>query len=207
MENQIRKEKKEKMKSQLFKSFIENDQTNMSFSEFKLFISIFLGINSSNICYLVDKDDNYEINLSCKNVEDIQDLDKLWNIILQIKDEKVLNKAISIIFNIYKSVKEIDKLLIKCKELIKYDDNNKDNINEVINKCFKLLRIIILESEKNTITKIKSHFNLLKNCYIYLPVKITQKYSQYFYYNNNANENVQTNNKAEVFYGNCTIND
>ena len=36
MENQIRKEKKEKMKSQLFKSFIENDQTNMSFSEFKL---------------------------------------------------------------------------------------------------------------------------------------------------------------------------
>ena len=138
-ENKIRKEKKDKMKEQLFQNFIENDQSNMTFSEFKLFISIFLGINSSNICYLVDKDDNYDISLSCQSVEDIKDLDKLWNVFFQIKEEKVLNKAISIIFNIYKSVNQIEKLLNKCKELIKEDENNNNtdnnfNINEAINK-------------------------------------------------------------------------
>ena len=212
MENTKRKEKKEQMKSQLFQDFIENDQTYMTFSEFKLFISIFLSMNSANMCYLIDKDDNYEIILSCQSVEDIKDLDKLWNVIFQLKDERVLNKAISIIFNIYKGVNEIEKLLIKCKELIKYDDKNEENnnIDEVINKCFKLLRMIILESEKEVITKTKSHSNLLKNCYIYLPLKIMPKYSNYYYNGNanaNTNENGQINTKAEVLYGNTTINE
>ena len=211
-ENKIRKEKKDKMKEQLFQNFIENDQSNMTFSEFKLFISIFLGINSSNICYLVDKDDNYDISLSCQSVEDIKDLDKLWNVFFQIKEEKVLNKAISIIFNIYKSVNQIEKLLNKCKELIKEDENNNNtdnnfNINEAINKCFKLLRMIILESEKNIIIKTKSHFNLLKNCYTYLPLKLVPKYANYIYYNNHANISQINNNKTEVLYGNTTINE
>ena len=204
-ENQINKEKKENMKSQLFKNYIENDQSNMTFSEFKLFISIFLGMNSSNICYVLDSNDNYDIKLSCQSIDEIKDLDKLWNIIYQIKDEKVLNKAISIIFNIYKSTNEIEKLLHKCKELI-IDDNNV-NINEVINKCFKLLKMIILESEKNAITKTKSHFNLLKNCYVNLPLKIVPKYQNNYYYNNNSQESNANNNKKEIVYGNTTINE
>ena len=203
----IRKEKKEKMKEQIFKNFIENDQSNMTFSEFKLFISIFLGINSSNMCYLVDKDDNYDIRLSCQSIDDIKELDKLWNVIFQLKDEKVLNKAISIIFIIYKGANEIEKLLHKCKELIN-EDNKDTNINEVINKCFKLLRMIILESEKNVITKTKSHFNLIKNCYIYLPFKVSQKYANYYYNNyNNITENGQNNIQVEIIYGNTTINE
>ena len=220
-ENVIRKERKEKMKEQLFKTFIENDQSNITFSEFKLFISIFLGINSTNICYLVDKDDNYDIKLFCKSVEEIKDLDKLWNVIFQVRDEKVLNKAISIIFNIYKSINEIEKLLLKCKELIKQDENainntntnTNTNINEVINKCFKLLRMIILESEKGVIIKTKSHFNLLKNCYAYLPLKMVPKYHNYIMYYNNANGINYDNNcapvrhKGEVLYGNTTINE
>ena len=205
-ENQINKEKKENMKLQLFKNFIENDQSNMTFSEFKLFISIFLGMNSSNICYVLDPNDNYDIKLSCQSIDEIKDLDKLWNIIYQIKDEKVLNKAISIIFNIYKSTNEIEKLLNKTKELI-IDDNN-PNINEVINKCFKLLKMIILESEKNAITKTKSHFNLLKNCYINLPLKIVPKYqNNYYNYYNNVQNNNTNNNKKEIIYGNTTISE
>ena len=210
-ENQIRKEKKENMKKQLFQNFIENNQSNMTYSEFKLFISIFLGLNSTNICYIIDSNDNYDIKLSCNSVEEIKDLDKFWNIIFQLKEEKVLNKAINIIFNIYKSKNEIEKLLYKCKELI--NDNNNSNkeeknindLNEVINKCFKLLRMIILESEKNTITKTKSHFNLLKNCYIYFPFKLKPKYPN-IYYNNVPEANGQ-NTINEIIYGNTTINE
>ena len=205
-ENQISKEKKENMKSQLFKNFIENDQSNMTFSEFKLFISIFLGLNSTNICYVLDQNDNYDIKLSCQCIDEIKELDKLWNIIYQLKGEKVLNKAISIIFNIYKSTNEIEKLLQKCKELINNDEN--PNLNEVINKCFKLLKIIILESEKIEIGKVKSHFNLLKNCYINLPLKVVPKYQHNYYYNNTVDEsNNQNNNKKEIIYGNTTINE
>ena len=211
-ENKIRKEKKENMKKQLFTNFIENDQSNMSYSEFKLFISIFLGINSTNICYIIDSNDNYDIKLSCNTVEEIKDLDKFWNIIFQLKEEKVLNKAINIIFNIYKSKNEIEKLLHKCKELINENnssDNNEtkniNNLNEVINKCFKLLRMIILESEKNLITKTKSHFNLLKNCYIYFPIKLVPKYPN-IYYNNIPETNGQ-NPINEIIYGNTTINE
>ena len=48
-------------------------------------------------------------------------------------------------FNIYRSIDQLDKLLNKCKELINTENTN----SEIINKCFKLLKIIILESEKN----------------------------------------------------------
>ena len=199
VENKIRTEKKEKIKSQLFKFFIDNEQSNMSYSEFKLFISIFLLMNSTNICYLVDKDDNYDIKLSCKDIEEIKDLDKLWSIIFQLKEEKVLNKAISIMFNIYRSIDQLDKLLNKCKELINTENTN----SEIINKCFKLLKIIILESEKNIITKTKSHFNLTKNCYIFTQFKMTPKYPQYYYYTGDNGESAKT----EIIYGNSTINE
>jgi hypothetical protein len=49
----------------------------------------------------------------------VEELDKLWKIIFQIKDKKVLNTAINIIFNIYKSKDETNKLLNKCNDLIK----------------------------------------------------------------------------------------
>ncbi len=52
----------------------------------------------------------------------MKELDKLWKIILKIKDKKVLNTAISIIFNIYKSKDETNKLLNKCNDLIKKEN-------------------------------------------------------------------------------------
>ena len=40
-----------------------------------------------------------------------------------------------------------------------------------------------VEMLKKEIDDYSDNFNLLKNCYVHLPVKITQKYSQYYYYN------------------------
>ena len=41
-------------------------------------------------------------------------MDKLWNVIFQLKDEKVLNKAINTIFNLYKNKDQLGNLLNKC---------------------------------------------------------------------------------------------
>ena len=65
------------------KIFTENNQKNMTMSEFKLFIAIFFGINSSNILYTTDKEDNYYIHVSCEKFEEILEVDKLWNVILK----------------------------------------------------------------------------------------------------------------------------
>ena len=200
-ESQIKKEKKGIIINQLFKIFIDNDQSNISMSEFKLFIALFIKINRYNLFDRSIKDDKFDIILLCKSVEDVQELDKFWNIIFQIKDEKVLNKAISIIFNIYKSKDETNKLLNKCNDLIK-----KENTTiEIADKCFKLLRMIIIESEKNSIIKAKSHLNLLKNNLIYLPLKIIPKIHHY-YYNEKDNEN-DKEKICEIFYGNTTLNE
>ena len=40
-------------------------------------------------------------------------MDKLWNVILQLKDEKVLNKPIVILFNIYQNKEQTEKILNK----------------------------------------------------------------------------------------------
>ena len=52
----------------------------------------------------------------------MEELDKLWKIIFQIKDKKVLNTTINIIFNIYKSKDETNKSLNKYNDLIKKED-------------------------------------------------------------------------------------
>ena len=200
-ESEAKKEKKNVIKNQLFKIFTENNQKNMTMSEFKLFIAIFFGINSSKMFYTTDKDDNYFIHVSCEKFEEILEVDKLWNIIFQLRDEKVLNKAISIIFKLYKSKGQIEKLLSKCNDLIK----NESTTSEIIDKCFKLLRIIIIESEKNHIMNTKSHLNLIKNNIYYLPLKLTQK-NMHFYYNSSSSDNEDTN-MTEVFFGNTTLSE
>ena len=108
--------------------------------------SVAAGGNVMTATYTVDKDGNYNITLFCDNAEDLKELDKLWNVIFQIKDEKVLNKAISVIFKIYKSKEQVEKLMNKCNDLIK----DEKSTNEIIDKCFSILRIIIIESEKKT---------------------------------------------------------
>ena len=201
-ENEEQKKRKEEIKKQLFKIFVENNQSSMTMSEFELFIAIFFGINNSAF-YTVDKDGNYNITLFCDNAEDLKELDKLWNVIFQIKDEKVLNKAISVIFKIYKSKEQVEKLMNKCNDLIK----DEKSTNEIIDKCFSILRIIIIESEKKNIIKTKSHTNLTKNSLAYFPLKLNQKYASFFYSNSINDRNEQNENISEILYGNTTINE
>jgi hypothetical protein len=175
-------------------------------SEFKLFIALFLGINDRYLIYFTDRDDNYDIHLVCNDVDELEEMDKLWNVIYQLKDEKVLNKAITIILSLYKNKNQLGKLLIKCKELIKDEKTTRD----IIDKCFRILRTIIIESEKYNLVKIKSHSNLNKNSLIYLPLKLTPKNTGFYYYNNsnnNNNNNDSNDNITEIFYGNSTINE
>ena len=80
-----------------------------------------------------------------------------------------------------------------------------DSTSEIIDKCFKLLRIIIIESEKNYIIKTKSHSNLIKNSIIYLPLKMTSKYSNIYY--SSDNEENPNDNMTEIFFGNTTLNE
>ena len=206
-ESDYQKEKKNNIKNQLFKIFVENDQSNMSMSEFKLFMAIFLGINDNYLNYTMDKDDNYNIHINLDNVEEPKEMDKVWNLMFQLKNEEVLNKSISVIFNLYEKIKHIDKPLNKCSELIK----DKKTTNEKICKCFKILRRIIIESEKNNILKTKSHSNLIKNSLIYLPLNLRLKIllNSGFYYHDNENEKDSKDKEkiSEIFYGNTTINE
>ena len=205
-ESEEQKEKKHNIKNQLFKIFTEKDQNSMTMSEFKLFIALFLGINDRYLIYFTDRDDNYDIHLVCNDVDELEEMDKLWNVIYQLKDEKVLNKAITIILSLYKNKNQLGKLLIKCKELIKDEKTTRD----IIDKCFRILRTIIIESEKYNLVKIKSHSNLNKNSLIYLPLKLTPKNTGFYYYNNsnnNNNNNDSNDNITEIFYGNSTINE
>ena len=200
-ESKEQKEKRDNIKNQLFKIFTENNQNSMTMSEFRLFMAIFFGINDKNIVYIIDPYDNYDITVLSDNIDDLKEMDKLWNVIFQLKDEAVLNKSISIIFNLYKSKDQIEKLLNKCTKLIKGEKTT----SEIIDKCFKILRTIIIESEKNNIIKTKSHSNLIKNSLVYLPLKITSKFPEFYY--NRSDDNDSNENISEIFYGNTTINE
>ena len=206
-ESQEQREKRENIKNQLFKIFTENDQSSMTMSEFKLFLAIFLGINDKYLICLTDINGDYDITLLCQDIDDLKEMDKLWNVIYQLKDEKVLNKAITTIFNLYKNKNQLGKLLNKCSELIKGEKTT----SEIIDKCFIILRTIIIESEKKNIVKTKSHSNLNKSSLIYLPLKMTPKYTGFYYNNNNNNDNNDNNdsneNISEIFYGNTTLNE
>ena len=168
------KNQKEKIKKELFDLLSDNNQKDIRVEQIQLFISLFFDMNRHKMEFR-GKDDDSDIEYEIVDVEDIdqlEGLDKLWNIILKIKDEKVLSVAINIIFQIYRN-KYVEKLLDKCSNLM----NEENSTPEVINKCIILLKLIIIESEKNTFFQPKSHLSLLKNCLVQIPLNLTNKSS------------------------------
>jgi hypothetical protein len=161
--------RKEKIRQELFDLLSENKQTEITVEKLNLFIALFIDMNRNK-----KDDDNKKENeneiLEVENIEELKGLDKLWNIIFQIKDEKTLSVGISKIFQIYKN-KNLDKLLEKMNNLIK-DENA---TSETIDKCVIILKLIIVESEKNQIFRPKSHLSLIKNCLINLPLEMPEK--------------------------------
>ena len=166
------KEKKGKIRQELFELISDNKQNEVTAEQIKLFIALFFDMNKGNIKKReVDNDNEFEYEIiDVENIDELNGLDKLWNIILKIKEEKVLSIAINIIFQIYKN-KYVEKLLEKCNNLIREENAT----SEVIDKCLILLKLIIIESEKKIFFKPKSHLSLLKNCLIKLPLEIRIK--------------------------------
>ena len=161
--------RKEKIRQNLFDLLSENNQTEITVEKLNLFIALFIDMNKVK----KDDDNNNENEneiLEVENIEELKGLDKLWNIIFQIKDEKTLSVGISKIFQIYKN-KNLDKLLEKCSNLIKEENAT----SETIDKCVMILKLIIVESEKNNLFRPKSHLSLIKSCLINLPLEIPEK--------------------------------
>ena len=188
----ISNNQKEKIKQELFEVIPEDNNSEITLEKLKLFVELFFDINKDKIKLNENDEDNefgYEI-IDIENFDELKGLDKLWNIIFKIKEEKILSVAINIIFHIYKN-KYLDKLLDKCKNLI-IDENTE---TKIIDKCIKLLKLIIIESEKNIFFKQKSHLLLLKNCLINLPIEINQR---------NLNDD---DVKKYLLMGNTTLNE
>ena len=198
-ESEEKKKRKINIQNKLFQIFNEQEQNSMTMAEFKLFIIIFLEINNENIDYKITNNDKYEIKLKCENIESIKEMDKLWNIIFKIRDEDILNKAIEIIYNIYNNKEQLIKLQNKCIELIK-DESTK---SEIIDKCFKILKNIIIQSEKGHFLKSKSLSNLLRKYILHISLSDATKY-KYINYDANSERDKILN---QIIYGNTTISE
>ena len=173
---------KNRIRQELFELISDdNNKTEINEEQFKLFIELFSGMN---------KDIIKENVIDEENIDKLKGLDKLWKIIFKIKDETVLSEAIKLIFQMYH--KNLEKLLEKCTNYIK-DENATP---EVINKCIILLKLIIVQSEKNIFFKTKSHLSLLKNCLINIPLELKHR------------QLLKSGDKEKyMFLGNTTLND
>ena len=175
--------KKEEIKNELFELISDKNQKEVTMEQLKLFIHLFFDINKIKT---EGKDDECEI-ISSYNIDEIKGLDNFWNIILRTKDQKILSISINILFQIYKN-KYAEKLLEKCNNLINGENSNP----EIIEKCLMLLKLIIIESEKDVLFKPKSHLSLLKNCLIHLSLN---------------SKNRKPDLEKSILFGNTTLND
>lgn len=168
---------KQAMKEELFQIFLKNDQTKMTFSELKIFLNIFLSLNSSKLVHKSRFLDDYKIQVKPGvEIDQINGMDKLWELIFQAEDEKVVNKLIDIVYQIVPEEKIVETILA---------DNNAKN--------YSLLKLFLIESEKRYIIDIKSHYSLLKTCIIKFPLEIKgeindPKICEFFYDNSSLND-------------------
>jgi len=165
----ISEENRKKIKQEIFELISKDEQSEINLEQLKLFIAIFLDINKEKIILEENKENEIKEVL---NINDLIGLDKLWNIIFRIDDEKVLSYGISIIYQIYKD-NNMEKLFEKCNSIIKDENSKKDE--KLMEKYITLMKSIIIESEKNILFMPKSHLSLLKNCFINLPFEIKGK--------------------------------
>ena len=182
-------ETKNKTKEELFNIFTENDQTLMTYKEFKLFILSFFYLNSNKFFFRIinkNNDEEYIIKLKPNaEKEENKEIDQLWRIIFEVKDEKIINKLINIIYEI-----EPNKQVI-ISNISSTADGEEDF--EKIEKCYNLLEMFFIESEKKNLIDIKSHYSLLRNSIIKFPLKINEK---------------RNNSKViQLFYDNTSLND
>ena len=200
------KSQKIKIETQLFNMLTDESKTELNLSQYNLYIELFLEINNSKELLIYNKNANGEYNININNnvnIDDIYGINNLWDLLFQLEKEDLTQKLIYFIYNLYKDKKEIQKLLEKCVKRIKEIDNL---TYKILEKCINILKFIIIESEKNEFIKPKSHFELLKECIINLPIEIKKNKK-----NNNdsfvltlkkENENIIKN---KLLYGNMHL--
>ena len=190
-------ETRNKIRIELFDTLTEMDQNEMTYKEFRLFVLLFFNINSKIFDFQIIKrdDDNEEYIIKVKpnkEKEEIDKLDELWKIIYETNNDKIINKLIFILYEIQENKQDILDNIAATME--------GEEDKEKIQKCYKLLELFLIESEKNFVSNIKSHYSLLRNCIIKFPLEIINKD------NNNHLEN-KNENKVELFYDNSTLID
>ena len=198
-EEENNSEIKENMKLKLFELISENKEKEVTYDQLNLFFMVFLDINKNFILYEkkdADDDDDivnkYNIKiLNLDKVELLQGLDNLWDLILKIKSDKVLPKAIHILYKIY-SPNFLSNLISKSSDLILNSDSK-----EIFKKCIVLLEYLITESEKDNFIKPKSHFNLLRKNLVKFPI-----------YLNDPNNDLEPNKYEKMLIpSNTTMNE
>ena len=195
-------EEKNAIKEQLFNMLANENKSNISSTQFNLYIKLFLEINSHrNFLTYFKTNENYIINLNNNvNISDIFGMDKLWDLLFELNSENLSQKLINIIYSLYETKKEIQVLLEKCINLIKDSENITYNKLQV---CMNILKYIIKDSEKNGIIEIKPHNELLKDCLICLNLEIKKNNrTTYDFYNRMKSKS--SKNKG-ILYGNTTI--
>ena len=190
------------IKEQLFNMLGNENKSNISSSQFNLYIKLFLDINShKNYLTFFKPNSNYIININNNvNINDIFGIDKLWDLLFELNSEYLSQKLINIIYSLYETKKEIQVLLDKCVNLIKDSENITYNKLQV---CMNILKYIIKDSEKNVLIQIKSHYDLLKDCLIYMNLEVkknTNSVMRYF----DKFKSSSTKNK-NVLFGNTTL--
>ena len=182
-------ETKNRTKLELFNIFAENEQSKMCYREFKLFILSYFYINSNKFYFRINKknnDDEYIIKLKENSEkEENKEIDQLWKIIVEVNDEKIINKLINIIYEIEPNKQSI---INNIGSLTDGEENF-----EKIQKCYNLLELFFIESEKKSLINIKSHYSLLRNSIIKFPLEI--------------NKEKNSSNVIQLFYDNTSLND
>ena len=169
------KEKKFDVETQLFNMLTEDNKKELTSSQFNLYIEVFLEINRTKEFLSFYKNANEEYTISINygvNIDNIFGIEKIWDLLFHLNNEQLIQKLINIIYSLYKSKEEIQKLMNKCVDIIK----DIENITFTkLEKCINILKYIIKESEINEFILIKSHNNLTKDCIINITIEQENK--------------------------------
>ena len=200
------KEQKITIETQLFNMLTEENKNELNSSQYNLYIEIFLGINNTKelISDYKKINDQYIININNDvTIDNIFGIDNLWDLLFHLKNEELIQKLINLIYSLYKSKEEIQKLMDKCVNILK----DVENITYAkLEKCIAILKYIIFESEKNEIIQIKSHNKLLKECIINIPIEIKNRNETDIVSLFNSTEEKNNKNKEiDLLYGNTLL--
>ena len=198
------KEQKIAIQTQLFNMLTNENKTEMTPTQFNLYIEIFLNINSTKelLSFKNNAIDDFTITINNNvNIDDIFGIDKLWDLLFELNKEHLTQKVINIIYNLYKNKEETQKLLDKCVNIIK----DVDNITYMkLEKCMNILKFIIIESEKNGFIEIKPHIRLLKDCIINIPIEIKKKKKDHNVIFT-INDYKKNSSEKDLYFGNTTL--